>query len=72
MYIDHNGDTIFAPATIPGTGAISIIRISGPDAIRATAAIVRQGAASDRPADTLPAAGIHTAGQDVVLNQQIM
>ena len=40
MYIDHNGDTIFAPATTPGTGAISIIRISGPEAIQAAAAIV--------------------------------
>ncbi|MEE3407591.1 MAG: tRNA uridine-5-carboxymethylaminomethyl(34) synthesis GTPase MnmE [Candidatus Cryptobacteroides sp.] len=26
-------DTIVAPATIPGTGAISIIRVSGPDAL---------------------------------------
>ena len=32
MYI-RNEDTIFAPATVPGTGAISIIRISGPDAL---------------------------------------
>ena len=31
MYI-KNEDTICAPATIPGTGAISIIRVSGPDA----------------------------------------
>lgn len=32
MYI-RNEDTIFAPATVPGTGAISVIRISGPDAL---------------------------------------
>ena len=32
MYI-RNEDTIFAPATVPGTGAISVIRISGPDAM---------------------------------------
>ena len=32
MYI-RNEDTIYAPATVPGTGAISIIRISGPDAL---------------------------------------
>ena len=32
MYI-INEDTICAPATIPGTGAISVIRISGPDAL---------------------------------------
>ena len=29
MYI-RNEDTICAPATVPGTGAISVIRISGP------------------------------------------
>ena len=29
-----SGDTIVAPATIPGTGAISIVRISGPDCFR--------------------------------------
>lgn len=40
MYIDRNTDTIFAPATVPGTGAITIIRISGPDAIKAAAMIV--------------------------------
>ncbi|MCD8313896.1 MAG: tRNA uridine-5-carboxymethylaminomethyl(34) synthesis GTPase MnmE [Bacteroidales bacterium] len=28
-----NDDTIYAPATIPGTGAISVIRVSGPKAI---------------------------------------
>lgn len=27
-----NENTIYAPATVPGTGAISIIRISGPEA----------------------------------------
>ena len=32
MYI-RNEDTIYAPATIPGTGAISVIRVSGPDAL---------------------------------------
>ena len=37
---DINGDTIFAPATTPGTGAISVIRISGPEAIRAAASII--------------------------------
>ena len=34
-------DTIVAPATTPGTGAISIVRISGPDAFRITDAVVR-------------------------------
>ncbi|EJW96701.1 tRNA modification GTPase TrmE [gut metagenome] len=32
MYI-NNEDTIYAPATVPGTGAVSIIRISGKDAL---------------------------------------
>lgn len=32
MYI-KNEDTICAPATVPGTGAISVIRISGPEAL---------------------------------------
>ena len=32
MYI-RNEDTICAPATIPGTGAISVIRVSGPEAL---------------------------------------
>ena len=34
-------DTIVAPATTPGTGAISIIRISGPEAFRITDSVVR-------------------------------
>ena len=29
----RNEDTICAPATVPGTGAISVIRVSGPDAL---------------------------------------
>ena len=32
MYI-RNEDTIYAPATVPGTGAISVIRVSGPEAL---------------------------------------
>ena len=32
MYI-RNEDTICAPATLPGTGAISVIRVSGPEAL---------------------------------------
>ena len=34
-------DTIVAPATVPGTGAISIIRISGPDCFRFADAVVQ-------------------------------
>ena len=32
MYI-RNEDTIYAPATVPGTGAISVIRVSGPESL---------------------------------------
>ena len=35
------GDTIVAPATLPGTGAISIVRISGPDCFRVVDAVVK-------------------------------
>jgi tRNA modification GTPase len=34
-------DTIVAPATVPGTGAISILRISGPDCFRLADAVVQ-------------------------------
>ena len=34
-------DTIVAPATIPGTGAISVIRVSGPDCFRYADAVVK-------------------------------
>ena len=43
MYIEKNEDTIYAPATIPGTGAISVIRVSGPEALTITDKIVRCG-----------------------------
>ena len=40
MYI-KNEDTICAPATIPGTGAISVIRVSGPDAFTIADKVIR-------------------------------
>lgn len=39
MYL-MNEDTICAPATVPGTGAISVVRVSGPDALAAVSGIV--------------------------------
>lgn len=33
-------DTIIAPATVPGTGAISVLRISGPDALRSVDGVI--------------------------------
>ena len=45
----RNEDTICAPATIPGTGAISIIRISGPKALEIADKVIhcRKGKISD-------------------------
>ena len=40
MYI-RNEDTICAPATVPGTGAISVIRVSGPEALKIADKVVR-------------------------------
>ncbi|MCF0174393.1 MAG: tRNA uridine-5-carboxymethylaminomethyl(34) synthesis GTPase MnmE, partial [Bacteroidales bacterium] len=40
MYRNNNFDTIIAPATIPGTGAICVIRISGDDAISHASALI--------------------------------
>ncbi len=40
MYI-KNEDTICAPATVPGTGAISVIRVSGPSAFAVADKVVR-------------------------------
>ena len=48
-------DTIVAPATTPGTGAISIVRLSGPDCFRIADAVVklRHGTISDAAAYTI-------------------
>ena len=40
MYI-RNEDTIYAPATVPGTGAISVIRVSGPEALSIADKVIR-------------------------------
>ncbi len=40
MYI-KNEDTLCAPATVPGTGAISVIRVSGPSAFAVADKVVR-------------------------------
>ena len=48
-------DTIVAPATTPGTGAISIVRLSGPDAFQIADAVVKlnSGTVSDAKAYTI-------------------
>ena len=42
-----NEDTICAPATVPGTGAISVIRVSGPEALHAVSSVVHCAAGRD-------------------------
>lgn len=64
MYSGYD-DTICAPATIPGTGAITIIRISGPKALEIADKVVscRQGASAAGPAgDTAGDTAGNTAG----------
>ena len=53
--INSYQETIVAPATTPGTGAISIIRISGPDTFRIADAVVqlKSGTISDSEAYTI-------------------
>ena len=44
-----NDDTICAPATVPGTGAISIIRVSGPDALTIADRLVQVNSSDKAP-----------------------
>lgn len=46
-------DTIIALATPPGTGAIGVIRVSGPEAIRLTDAVFKGKKLEDQPGHTL-------------------
>lgn len=50
-----NENTIYAPATVPGTGAISIIRISGPEAFPIADKVVtcRRGKIADAAGYTI-------------------
>ena len=54
MYI-RNEDTICAPATVPGTGAISVIRVSGPQALEIADKVIqcRKGTISSAKGYTL-------------------
>ncbi|MBR5834582.1 MAG: tRNA uridine-5-carboxymethylaminomethyl(34) synthesis GTPase MnmE [Bacteroidales bacterium] len=60
MYI-RNEDTIYAPATIPGTGAISVIRVSGPDAHTIADKVItcRKGTIADAPGYTIKFGNIY-------------
>ena len=54
MYI-RNEETICAPATVPGTGAISVIRLSGPEALTIADKVIRcrRGNISDAKSYTI-------------------
>ena len=56
-----NEDTIYAPATTPGTGAISIIRVSGPDSLTIADKVIkcRKGSVCDAPGYTIKFGTIH-------------
>ena len=55
-------DTIVAPATTPGTGAISIIRISGPETFRIVDAVVslKSGTISEKDGYTIHFGNVYT------------
>ena len=61
-------DTIVAPATIPGTGAISIIRVSGPEAFRAADAVVslKSGSISEKDGYTIHYGSVYASGKTLL------
>ena len=67
MYI-LNEDTICAPATVPGTGAISVIRVSGPDALTIADKVVkcRKGSISDAAGYTIKFGNVYDTSGAIV------
>ena len=67
MYI-HNEDTICAPATVPGTGAVSIIRVSGKDALTIADKVVRcrNGKIAEAEGYTIKFGTIHTSSGEIL------
>ena len=67
MYI-RNEDTICAPATIPGTGAISVIRVSGPEALKIADKVVscRHGKVSDAKGYTIRFGTVNNASGELI------
>ena len=55
MYLDRHNDVICAPATIPGTGAISVIRVSGESCFEVVDAVVsfKKGNSASAPGYTI-------------------
>ena len=72
MYI-RNEDTICAPATVPGTGAISVIRVSGPEALSIADKVIscRKGTIADAPGYTIKFGNIYDAS-GAVLDEVLM
>ena len=71
MYI-RNEDTICALATVPGTGAISVIRVSGPEALSIADKVVscRKGSLSAASGYTIKFGTVHSA--DKVLLDEVL
>ena len=67
MYI-RNEETICAPATVPGTGAISVIRVSGPEALAIADKVVkcRRSTISESDGYTMRFGNVFTASGDVL------
>ena len=67
MYI-RNEETICAPATVPGTGAISVIRISGPEALTIADKVVkcRRSTISESDGYTMRFGNVLTPSGDVL------
>ncbi len=67
MYI-RNEETICAPATVPGTGAISVIRVSGPEAFTIADKVVkcRRGTISESDGYTMRFGNVCTTSGDVL------
>ena len=67
MYI-RNEDTICAPATVPGTGAVSIIRVSGNDALTVADKVVRcrKGTIAQAKGYTIKFGTVHSSSGEVL------
>ena len=67
MYI-RNEDTICAPATVPGTGAISVIRVSGQEALTIADKVIkcRKGDISNAAGYTIKFGNIYDAAGNVI------
>ena len=72
MNSGQHTDTIVAPATLPGTGALSILRISGPDCLRIADAILqlKEGTLSQAKGYTAHFASV--SGRDGALLDEVV